>query len=78
MNKYMKIIIEVLIIIFVIAAVFIKGLFINIASQPFSFEKMFSKENIIETLIITFVLSIIVIPLKLLWDKNKKKNQEKL
>ena len=49
--------------------VLLKGLFQNIAAETFSFEKMLSHENIIETLVIYGGIILIVLPIYLIWKK---------
>jgi hypothetical protein len=71
MKNYIKNIGAFFLIILFITAVLVKGLFQNIASKSLSFEKMFSEENIVETLITIFIVSIMVVALKLLWDWGK-------
>ena len=67
MKNYIRNIVGFFLIILFITAVLVKGLFQNIASKSLSFEKMFSEENIVETFITIFIVSITVVALKLLW-----------
>lgn len=50
--------------------VILKGLFQNIASETFSFERMFSHENVIETLLIYGAIILIVLPIYFLFRKK--------
>ncbi len=59
-----------ILLILVIPFIFIIKLFQNIAAEPFSFERMFSIENIKDTSVTIIVISIIAIPIILL-IKNK-------
>lgn len=64
----------ILLLAFVMLALFLglvilKGLFQNIAAETFSFEKMFSHENVIETLVIYGGIILIVLPIYLIWKK---------
>jgi hypothetical protein len=75
MREYIK---GVGVIAFISVAVLIVKLHQNTLPEPFSFEKILSKENIFDTLIGLFIASIIVVPLKLLWDWINKQKQNKL
>jgi hypothetical protein len=68
-----KKIIEVIVIILFIVIIFISKLFQNIAAEPFSFEKMFSLENIKETLFILGIICGVSLPIYLLVKKYNSK-----
>lgn len=62
-----------LVILLFLAIVFVKSLFQHISAEPFSIERMFSQENIQETLVLLGVISVIVIPYYFI--KNDKEDE---
>ncbi len=73
MNDSFKKTVLIILLILLIPFIFVCKLFQNIASEPFSFERMFSIENIKETSVTLLIIAILVIPVKFLWDKHKQK-----
>ncbi|PKL15722.1 MAG: hypothetical protein CVV49_19965 [Spirochaetae bacterium HGW-Spirochaetae-5] len=69
-----RIIIDVLIFASVIAIVFIGTLFKN--AEPFALDQIFSRQNIIESVILLAVVLVIVIPLHKLILRIKPSNKE--
>lgn len=71
MKKTIQIIIEIAFISGIIVAVFVAKLYQNIAGGPTSAERVFSKENVLETLLIVVVVSAVVVPVHIYIKRGK-------
>jgi hypothetical protein len=65
-GKSARLAIDVLIVVIVVVIVFIGTLAQNIVPEPWTVERIFSKENVIETIIILVVASVIIIPVRMM------------
>ncbi len=68
-NKIISVLLILAVILFPIA-IFLKGLYLNISSQPFSLDVMFSWENLKKTSAI-YLLFVVIAPIIILFLRKK-------
>ncbi len=73
-NKSVRLIVDVFIVVTVMALAFVVALSMNVLPGSQTGDRIFSKENIKETIITLAIISAIVIPIRawILKDKEKK------
>ncbi len=69
-NKIISVLLILAVILFPIA-IFLKGLYLNISSQPFSLDVMFSWENLKKTSEI-YLLFVVILPIIIIFLRKKE------